>query len=99
MQIDPPPAWAAADALVVACRRSLAPCGGPLAAASTPLRGTPLGWAWEQGVQIQTDPPPTGADAEALVVVCRLRTERSDGTLLTYEFGNDEQRPAADVLD
>jgi len=79
--------------------RAVATSGGPLPAAPAPLRGSPLGWAWEEGVQMQIDPPPAWAAADALVVACRLRTEGSDGTLLTYEFGNDQQRPAADVLD
>src|SRR5690606_41027350 len=79
--------------------RAVATSGGPLPAAPAPLRGSPLGWAWEEGVQMQIDPPPAWAAADALVVACRLRTEGSDGTLLTYEFGKDHHRPAAVVLD
>lgn len=76
--------------------RPVATSAGPLPGAPVQLRGSPLGWVWEEGVQMQIEPPPSWAAADALVVAARLR---ADGTLLTYEFAGDAARPAADRLD
>ncbi len=79
--------------------RAVAASSGPLPGAPAPLRGSPLGWVWEEGVQMQIEPAPSWAAADALVLATRLRTEGADGTLLTYEFGSDQPRPPADRLD
>lgn len=79
--------------------RAVATSGGPQPGAPVTLRGSPLGWVWEEGVQMQIEPAPHWAAADALVVAARLRAEGQDGAVLTYEFGSDQQRPPADRLD
>ncbi len=79
--------------------RPVAASRGPLPAAPAPLRGAPLGWVWEEGMQMQVEPPPAWAAADALVVASRLRRESGEGMLLTWEFAPETGRPVPERLD
>ncbi len=79
--------------------RPHAASGGPLPASPAPLRATPMGWAWDEGMHVQLDPPPTWAPRDAQVVAARLRRDGAEGAIITYEFDHDVLRPAADMLD
>ena len=79
--------------------RPWAASGGPLPLSPVPLRGSPLGWTWEEGMQIRLEPPPAWATADAQVCAARLRRSDDEGALISYEFAANAQLPPAEVLD
>lgn len=79
--------------------RPWASSGGPLPTAPVPLRGSPLGWTWEEGMQIRLEPAPNWAAANSQVCAARLRREGADGALVTYEFDAAVEPPSSALLD
>lgn len=67
--------------------------------AAVPLRGDPLGWAWEEGLALRLENAPPWADGAASACVVPLEPRGARAALLTLAFGAAAALPDADALE
>lgn len=72
--------------------------GGPMPS-SVPLRGDPLGWAWEEGMPMRIESAPRWAGGDERACVVPVERGGARAALLTVTFSPDGELPGAEALE
>lgn len=72
--------------------------GGPMPS-SVPLRGDPLGWAWDEGMPMRIESAPRWAGGDERACVVPVERGGTRAALLTVTFSGDGELPGADALE